>query len=256
MRKINSILHSMNNTRLKNWLRRHHTRLRFQPIRIFCIHNVSDYFDADSMWPCDWIQTDVFKRAVLELQKKSTFISLTEAQRHLRRDIIRFRKYAVLTGDDGFASLKNIIPWLEERQIPITLFINPIVWDGKTVGQNLTSLPVSTENNGAKDIYLLPEDLKAFKSPLVTFGYHGYEHINESVETYDTFVANFEKCRKAMKILDNVIPFYAHTYGRTTKQNDEYLIKQRITPVYVNGGKNYNQWKNVDRELLPVTKDE
>lgn len=40
----------------------------------------------------------------------------------------------------------------------------------------------------------------------------------------------------------------------TTKQNDEYLIKQRITPVYVNGGKNYNQWKKIDRELLSVLK--
>lgn len=230
-------------------------KLRFQPIRIFCIHNVSDCFDADSMWPCDWIQTDVFKRAVQELQKKYTFISLTEAQRHLRNDIVRTKNYAVLTADDGFASLKDIMPWLEERQIPITLFINPVVWDGKTVGQNLMSLPVSAENNCVKDIYLLPEDLKAFQSPLVSFGYHGYEHINESAETYETFVDNFEKCRRAMAALDNVIPFYAHTYGRATKQNDEYLIKQGITPVYVNGGKNYNQRQGIDRELLPINEE-
>lgn len=229
-------------------------KLGKSPIRIFCIHNVSDCFDADSMWPCDWIKTDVFKRTVLELQKKYTFISLTEAQRHLRRDIVRIRKYAVLTADDGFASLKNIIPWLEERQIPITLFVNPIVWDGKTVGQNLKSLPVSTDNNGAKDVYLLQDDLKAVQSPLVTFGYHGYDHINESVETYETFVANFEKCRRAMAALDNVIPFYAHTYGRATKQNDEYLIKQGITPVYVNGGKNYGVCQHIDRELLLLDK--
>lgn len=229
--------------------------LRFQPIRIFCIHNVSDCFDADSMWPCDWIQTDAFKRSVSELQKKYTFISLTEAQKHLRRDIVRLGKYAVLTADDGFASLKNVIPWLEERQIPITLFVNPIVWDGKTVGHNLKSLPVSTENNGVKDVYLLPEDLKAFQSPLVTFGYHGYEHIDERVETYETFVDNFEKCKMAMAALDNVIPFYAHTYGRATKQNDEYLIKQGITPVYVNGGKNYNQRQGIDRELLPINEE-
>lgn len=227
-------------------------KLRFQPIRIFCIHIVSDCFDADSMWPCDWIQTDVFKRAVLELQKQYAFISLMEAQRHLHNDIVRAKNYAVLTADDGFASLKNIMPWLEERQIPITLFINPVVWDSKSVGQNLKPLPISTDNNGAKDVYLLLDDLKAVQSPLVTFGYHGYDHINESVETYETFVANFEKCIKAMEILDNVIPFYAHTYGRTTKQNDEYLIKQGITPVYVNGGKNYNQWRSIDRELLPI----
>lgn len=225
------------------------------PIRVFCIHHVTDSFDADSMWPCDWIQTDAFKRVVLDLRTKYTFISLTEAQWHMRRDIVRFRNYAVLTADDGYASLKDIVPWLLEQNIPITLFINPIVWDGKTVGQNLNSLPVSTENNCAKDVYLLPKDLKAFQSPLVTFGYHGYEHIDESVETYDTFVANFEKCRKAMEILDNVIPFYAHTYGFTTKQNDEYLKKQGITPVYVNGGKNYNQWRNIDRELLSETKN-
>lgn len=241
--------------KILNKIKKKYETLHLRSIRIFCIHNVSDCFDADSMWPCDWIQIGVFKRTVLELQKQYTFISLTEAQRHLHRDIIRIRKYAVLTADDGFASLKNIMPWLEKRQIPITLFINPIVWDGKTIGQNLKSLPISTENNWAKDVYLLPEDLKAFQSPLVTFGYHGFEHINESVETYETFAANFEKCRKAMEILDNVVPFYAHTYGRTTKQNDEYLIKQRITPVYVNGGKNYNQWRNIDRELLPVQKE-
>lgn len=230
-------------------------KLGRSPIRVFCFHHVTDLFDSGYMWPCDWIQTDVFKRAVLELQKQYIFISLTEAQRHLHRDIIRIRKYAALTADDGFASLKNIIPWLEDRQIPITLFINPIVWDGKTVGQNLMSLPVSAENNCVKDIYLLPEDLKAFQSPLVSFGYHGYEHINESAETYETFVDNFEKCRRAMAALDNVIPFYAHTYGRATKQNDEYLIKQGITPVYVNGGKNYNQWQGIDRELLPINEE-
>lgn len=184
------------------------------------------------------------------IAKAVTFISLTDAQRHLRRDIIRVKKYAVLTADDGFASLKNIMPWLEKRQIPITLFINPIIWDGKTVGQNLNPLPISTKNTCAKDVYLLMKDLKAFHSPFVTFGYHGYEHIDESVETYETFVANFEKCRKAMESLDNVIPFYAHTYGRTTKQNDEYLIIQGITPVYVNGGKNYGISQHIDRELL------
>ena len=189
----------------------------------------------------------------MELQKQYTFISLTEAHGHLQSDIIRTKNYAVLTADDGFASLKNIMPWLKERQIPVTLFINPVVWDGKTIGQNLQSLPVSAKNNCAKDVYLLSEDLKAFQSPLVTFGYHGYEHINESVETYETFVANFEKCRNAMKILDRVIPFYAHTYGCATKQNDEYLIKQGIIPVYVNGGKNYKDCQYIDRELLSQT---
>lgn len=202
------------------------------------------------MWPCDWIQTDAFKKAVLELQKQYTFIPLMEAQRHLRRNIVRTRNYAVLTADDGYASLKNIMPWLSEQNIPITLFINPVVWERKAIEQNLNLLPTCAKINGAKDIYLLLEDLKAFQSPLVTFGYHGYEHINESIETYETFVTNFEKCKKAMEILNNVIPFFAHTYGYATKQNDVYLIKQGITPVYVNGGKNYGVCQHIDRELL------
>lgn len=46
-----------------------------------------------------------------------------------------------------------------------------------------------------------------------------------------------------------MIPFYAHTYGRATKRNDEYLKKQGITPVYVNGGKNYVVCQHIDREL-------
>lgn len=231
-------------------------KLGKSPIRIFCIHNVSDCFDADSMWPCDWIQTDVFKRTVLELQKQYTFISLTEAQRHLRRDMVRTKKYAVLTADDGYASLKNIIPWLLEQNIPITLFINPIVWDGKAIGQNLKPLPINTREKGVQGLYLKLEDLKALEiSPLVTLGYHGYEHIDEYHETYETFFDNLKKCKEAMSGLRNVIPFYAHTYGHTTKMNDDFLESQGITPVYVNGGKNYYQWQNIDRELLPVTKE-
>lgn len=227
------------------------TKLRLQPIRVFCIHQVTDTFDANSMWPCDWIQTDVFKQKVTELQKQYTFISLPEAQEYLRKDWFRCKKYAVMTADDGFASMKEVVPWLVEQNIPITLFINPIVWDGKTIAQNMKGLPICDKRNGAKGLYLLLDDLKALQSSLVTFGYHGFEHIDESRESHNTFINNFENCRVAMKDLQNVIPFFAHTYGRMTKENDAYLLKQGITPVYVSGGKNYNKRHLIDRELLP-----
>lgn len=242
---LSTFLHKLNN----RW-----TKLRFQPIRVFCIHQVSDEFDADSMWPCDWIQTDVFKQKVLELQKQYTFISLPEAQERLRKDRFRHKKYAVMTADDGFSSMREIVPWLVGQGIPITLFINPIVWDGKTIGQNLQSLPIVNRKNGVDGLYLTLVDLKAMTtSPLVTIGYHGYEHIDENKETHEAFVANYEKCKNAMTELQNVIPFYAHTYGHTTKENDVYLLKQGITPIYVNGGKNYNQSLFLDRELLTAT---
>lgn len=241
MVKIKTFFHKLHN----RW-----TKLRLQPIRVFCFHQVSDTFDANSMWPCDWIQTDVFKQKVIELQKQYTFISLPEAQAHLRKDWFRCKKYAVMTADDGFASMRKIVPWLAEQGIPITLFINPIVWDGKTIGRNLSILPIANQVDGAKGVYLLPNDLKNMQSPLVTFGYHGFEHIDEGKESYEIFVTNFEKCRKVMADLENVIPFYAHTYGHATKENDAYLINQGVTPVYVSGGKNYNQWQFLDRELL------
>lgn len=243
----------MSTNKIKNIFHKFHNRwakLRLQPIRVFCFHQVTNAFDSDSMWPCDWIQTDSFKQKILELKKQYTFISPLEAQKHLRNDWLRCKKYAVLTADDGFASMKEVVPWLIEQQIPITLFINPIVWNGKTIGKNLMKLPIYTKNVGAQDLYSRLEDLQAMQSPLVTFGYHGYEHIDESQETYDTFVANFEKCKTAMVELQNVIPFYAHTYGHTTEKNDAYLRSQGITPVYVNGRKNYNRWQYLDRELL------
>lgn len=242
MVKIRTFLHKLQN----RW-----TKLRLQPTRVFCIHQVTNTFDANSMWPCDWIQADIFKQKVTELQKKYTFISLPEAQKHLCEDWFRCKHYAVMTADDGFASMKTIVPWLVERNIPITLFINPVVWDGKTIGENALSLPIANCKNGAKSLYLALEELKELtKFPLVTIGYHGYEHIDEYKETNETFVANFEKCKTSMKILDNVIPFYAHTYGHATKENDDFLLKQNITPIFINGGKNYNHWQYLDRELM------
>ena len=237
----NAILHKINN----RW-----KKLRLQPIRVFCIHQVTDTFDANSIWPCDWIQTDVFKQKVIELQKQYTFISLPEAQEYLRKDWFRCKKYAVMTADDGFASMKEIVPWLVEQNIPITLFINPIVWDGKTIAQNIKGLPLCNKKDGAKGVYLLLDDLKALQSPLVTFGYHGYEHIDESKESYEMFVANFEKCKVAMVDLQDVIPFYAHTNGLATKENDMFLKSINITPVFISGVKNYNQEGRIDRELL------
>ena len=151
MVKIRTFLHKIHN----RW-----TKLRLQPIRVFCIHHVTDTFDADLMWQCDWMQTDIFKQKVTELQKKYTFISLTEAQKHLREDWLRCKHYAVMTADDGFASMKEIVPWLVERNIPITLFINPVVWDGKTIGKNLLSLPIVNRKNGAESLYLTFEELK------------------------------------------------------------------------------------------------
>ena len=101
-------------------------KLRLQPIRVYCFHHVSDAYDTSYMWEEDWLNTDALKTFILGLQQNGyTFISLSEAHAKLTNDIYRNRKYAVLTADDGFKTLLNIVPWLIEQQIPITLFMNP-----------------------------------------------------------------------------------------------------------------------------------
>ena len=112
-------------------LHRYWIRLRLKPIRVFCFHQVSDEFDPDSMKQCDWMQVDAFKQRLLTLKKKNTFVSLEEAYRHVANDRCRLKHYAVLTADDGWASLKSILPWLDEQKIPVTLFLNPLYMDGK-----------------------------------------------------------------------------------------------------------------------------
>lgn len=70
-------------------IKRKWTRLRLKPVRVFCFHHVSDVFDPDKMWKCDWTQTEVFKQNVLAPKKRYTFISLQEAYNHISCDKFR-----------------------------------------------------------------------------------------------------------------------------------------------------------------------
>ena len=112
-------------------------KICLQPIRVFCLHHVCKQFDADTMYPCDWMALDEFKQKIIDLQKQGyQFISQTEAYEHLKKDRFRRKKYAVLTFDDGYKSLLEVLPWLEEQQIPATLFINGKYLDGKSYREN------------------------------------------------------------------------------------------------------------------------
>ena len=94
---------------LINIIQRKWMKLRLQPIRVFCLHHVCEQFDADVMHPCDWIALDEFKKQIYELRNQGyQFISLTAAYEHLKKDSFRYKKYAVLTFDDGYKSLKEI----------------------------------------------------------------------------------------------------------------------------------------------------
>ena len=228
-------------------------KLRLQPIRVYCFHHVSDAYDTSYMWEEDWLNTDALKTFILGLQQNGyTFISLSEAHAKLTNDIYRNRKYAVLTADDGFKTLLNIVPWLIEQQIPITLFMNPRYITDDGIGENVQLRLNATQSAKTnEEIYLKKSDLEVMKSPLVTIAYHGYEHLDEWKMDEHAFVQNVEQCERALQELPlKVIPFYAHTYGHAREKNDSILAKKKLTPAYVSGGANYNDSTRIDRELI------
>ena len=220
-------------------IRRKWVKMRLQPIRVFCLHHVCKAFDGDSMHECDWMQIDEFKSKVSAMQKDGVeFISLTEAYCHICSDWLRRKKYAVLTFDDGYSSLKEILPWLEEKHIPATLFINGKYLDGKSFRKN------------PKEKYLTKEELFVQTSPLIEIGNHGWEHIRVTDMTNEEFRTSTDQNVRMLSIHSNYIPFWAYTYGTHTDFTDSYLSEQHIIPVYVDGVKNYNEKKVIHRELL------
>ena len=238
-------------------IKRKWMKLRLQPIRVFCFHHVSEKYDAATMWEEDWTQTEALKQFVKELQSRGyVFISLLEAHERLKHDRLRGKKYAVLTSDDGFKTLLNILPWLQEQQIPITLFVNPkyIVEEG--IGENVQERLDETKGIITnQDLYLQLSDVRKLESPLITFGYHGYEHLDEWKIDEATFVQNLEQCIEVMKTqFPNVIPYYAHTYDHARVSNVEMLWRIGITPIYTAGNKNYNDGNRIDRELVSMSK--
>ena len=216
-------------------------KLRLKPIRVFCFHQVSDTFDESTMHHDDWMPTEIFKQKILDLKQRNyIFISLSEAHDYLRKDIFRVHKYAVLTADDGWASLKNILPWLNEQRIPITLFINPAYLDGKHF----------RERNTEK--YLTQEDLKSLniQYPLLSIGSHGWEHVDATKQTEQEFSESISNSVNVLRSYPNFIPFFAFTWGYCNSKTYNTVCASNLIPVFMNGNKNFNNKASIYRELL------
>ena len=214
---------------LVNKIKRKWMKLRLQPIRVFCLHHVCEMCDADVMNACDWMALDEFKIKVQTLQQNGVeFISLSKAHTHITKDKIRCKKYAVLTFDDGYASLKEILPWLFENNIPVTLFVNGKYLDGQSY------------RNTSKEQYLTKEEI----------GSHGWEHIDANAMTVEEFASSVQKNIELLSAHPRYIPFHAYTYGGHNHKVDTELYEAHINPVLVDGMKNYNDSKCIHRELL------
>lgn len=230
--QINELLHRIQRRLLK---------LRLQPIRVFCFHQVSEHFDASTMWECDWTQIDQFKQNILHLKERYEFISLTEATDKLKHDIFRRKKIAVLTADDGWASLMNIIPWLAEQKIPITLFVNPAYLLGEEIREKgMDKLLTESE---LRDIYVT-------NLPYISIASHGWNHQLAIEQSAQEFASNVEKCKCYLSYIEGNIPYFAYPCGKRKSGQDELLKKNGVIPVYCDGQKNYYFEGGIHREPI------
>lgn len=204
--------------------------MRLQPIRVFCFHQVSDAYEPDTMSECDWTQTEVFKKKILALKKRYAFVSLEEAYQHIANDNIRLKKYAALTADDGWGSLKNILPWLAEQEVPVTLFLNPSYLDGMHFQWRDTEELLTRE-----EVVSLVKEY----NPLITIASHGWKHEKCEGMSDEEFEANVQKAEAVLKEMPGKVPFYAFTYGHYLRSQIKVLRELRLVPVLVAGEKNY-----------------
>lgn len=226
----NAILHKINN----RW-----KKLRFQPIRVFCLHHISAKFDPLSMCDGDWIEIRRFQCRISNMRHLGYhFISLDEACSKIQNDFIRCHKYAVLTADDGYKSLDEILPWLIEKEIPIALFINGKYTDGKS----------QRKEPGKHFTYLTIAELKHYvdiSHGLISLQSHGYEHLDATAMSPTGFRQQIEK---NIDILRGA--FHAYTWGHHNAQTDAILKEYNMIPVLIDGMKNYDDASYIHRELL------
>lgn len=214
-------------------------KMRLHPIRVFCLHHVCEQFDSDAMFACDWMALDEFKRKINALRSKGyQFIPLTAAYMHLKKDWFRCKKYAVLTFDDGYKSLLEVLPWIEEQKIPATLFINGKYLDGKSYRET------------PKEQYLTHDKLFALTSTLIEIGHHGWEHKSVKEMSHEELGDSLYKNIEILSSHPRYIPFWAYTWGQYTEDANTYLKQVGITPLIITGQCNYSFNGQIDREFL------
>ena len=215
------------------------TKVFFQPIRVFCFHHVCEKYDEESMYLCDWMSIEDFKKHIYSLRDKGyQFISLTEAYNHLMHDFFRKKKYAVITFDDGFKSILEIIPWLISEKIPVTLFINGKYLDGMSYREN------------SSEQYIDYKTLFDLNESLIEIGHHGWEHIPVTNMDELELIDSISKNINLLSVHSRYIPFWAYTYGIKSINSDKILVNYGLIPVMVNGGNNINKKLVVDREPI------
>lgn len=246
-------------TRMNNILAKIRRRLlgfRYKPIRVFCLHHVGEEYNSLLCAKEDFISESLFRQIVSRIEKNCHFISLEDAYSKIKTDSFRLRNYAVLTFDDGYYSPVSVFHWLDERNIPYTLFLNARYIVDKCVSPHIMSRAKAL-NSDVKDeevgegLYLTKEFLRMFNHGNASFGSHGFEHLDATTMTVESFQGQVRRNMAFLRTFPQSIPFHAYTWGRHSEETDNALLEMGLIPVLMDGGKNYNDCRFVHRELFP-----
>ena len=90
----------------------------------------------------------------------------------------------------------------------------------------------------------------SLSSHFIGIGSHGYEHADASKMNVDDFQKHIHMNIHLLKNHPKYVPFHAYTWGRYTKETNDILKNLCVTPVYVDGMKNYNVPNCIHREIL------
>ena len=227
-------------------------KLRLQPIRVFCFHEVSEENNGST----DWLPTSQLKRMLTQMQEEGyVFISLKEAHKHICNDYVRTRKYAVLTADDGLKCQLELLPWLTENKIPITLCLNVTSPKQEKCGKPYRHWyhieDEKTEKQFAQRLYISEQELETLDENMVSYALHGYNHDESAIEiTTDAFKKDVEDCIARYSNDKHFVPFYAYKYGVHSKQTDEIVRRNNLVPMLADGKLNYNDGEVIHREIL------
>lgn len=229
--------------------------LLHRPIRVFVFHHTSEVMDPLICEESDWTQVSVFHSNILHLQRQYAFISLQEAIEHLKQDKLRLKNYAVLTADDGLRSTYELLPWLIEHHIPITLFICPRYLNGYSYipidEQRVhAQFPNADMNEVAKRMFITPKQLASIDSPLVTIASHGYAHLDAASLSEQEFISDVLDAKNVIESHPLYKPFFAYPWGHHTLQTDKWLEKNGIVPVLCDGNKNRYWTGTISRECI------
>lgn len=236
------------------------TKVRLYPIRVFCLHEISAKPEFPNEKYFDWMEINAFKDAIEHLREQEYhFISLTDAYLKISRDWLRRAKYAVLTIDDSRKSLHEILPWLIEQHLPVTIFVNGLYTDGQE--------HIVPKINPFHCLTLAElQHYVETSNGLISLQSHGYEHLDATTMTIDAFR---EQIEMNMSLLTSVRQpsisvahqgvthgrgfsgsFHAYTWGHHNAQTDAMLRRMGIVSVLIDGMPNYNDPSCIHRELL------